>query len=682
MARGRKKVNSDLVLKSLTPAQLTGLMRTSVAQMLGITLDPTYSDDKAEEIVRNLGKHNVWLVGAIRAIQRNIIMPTLRVYRIKDEETVEKPEYTGLLANPNPFMDSNKFLKFMAFNYLMAGDGYALKLRMPSGKLAGLLPFNSLDIEPDPNTERTAVIYRLRSQGKTVNASDMLHWMDSDWGSSYIQGFGLASHLPYTLTLGNNADRYNVKSFENGGELKGVLTSDQPLTETDITMYLELLKKRYGGADNAGKTAVFGKGITYQRTGQSNAEMGFESLKRITREEVISVTRVPPIELGIYDNANYSNVQIQRKLFWETGLVPLLESLAGVLTKQIIRDEFKDTEHAFFFDTSAIPALQEDLTSKMSTALTMQTVGYSNEQIGRILAIEPPEYESSFAPAPAPVEPAPVKAVTANIVIEKAVDHEELRQMFLKAHGINEVPFRNALERWVIGQRNAYLDWLKTLPQPKALEDSIIQAINQYFKETKGKDIKDLNAISIPAFTRVNQTAVKQMLEKYKLEWSQGASSLMTINNHATRLQIVDDTIKEQVEAAVRQAVQDWTASGADIGSLVDSIKEASIRSYSISKKRAFTIARTETTSVANDLLHTNYTENGIGYKVWVSLIDSRTREQAGHNHVAADGEIVGVNERFKRSGTSMMYPGDMIHGSAADVCNCRCITRPETRKE
>jgi uncharacterized protein with gpF-like domain len=56
----------------------------------------------------------------------------------------------------------------------------------------------------------------------------------------------------------------------------------------------------------------------------------------------------------------------------------------------------------------------------------------------------------------------------------------------------------------------------------------------------------------------------------------------------------------------------------------------------------------------------------------WVSSMDDRTRDEPGADHVAADGQIVGMKEPFTVSGERLMFPGDPA-GSAANVIACRC---------
>jgi hypothetical protein len=47
---------------------------------------------------------------------------------------------------------------------------------------------------------------------------------------------------------------------------------------------------------------------------------------------------------------------------------------------------------------------------------------------------------------------------------------------------------------------------------------------------------------------------------------------------------------------------------------------------------------------------------------------------------MAADGQVVGLDEPFIVGGEQLMYPGDPA-GSPGNICNCLCDTFPEVMK-
>jgi uncharacterized protein with gpF-like domain len=93
-------------------------------------------------------------------------------------------------------------------------------------------------------------------------------------------------------------------------------------------------------------------------------------------------------------------------------------------------------------------------------------------------------------------------------------------------------------------------------------------------------------------------------------------------------------------------------------------------RAAFIGHHRGAVIARTETHSAGNFGAMETAKATGLQMqKEWISAEDERTREA----HIIADGQTVGLDEPFIVGDESLMHPGDMAHGSAGNVINCRC---------
>ena len=87
---------------------------------------------------------------------------------------------------------------------------------------------------------------------------------------------------------------------------------------------------------------------------------------------------------------------------------------------------------------------------------------------------------------------------------------------------------------------------------------------------------------------------------------------------------------------------------------------------------RANLIARTEvhrTASFANEIAAESINIAGTK-KEWVAVRDARTRV----THLVANGQRVGLEERFTVGGELLKYPGDPS-GSPQETINCRCVS-------
>lgn len=89
-----------------------------------------------------------------------------------------------------------------------------------------------------------------------------------------------------------------------------------------------------------------------------------------------------------------------------------------------------------------------------------------------------------------------------------------------------------------------------------------------------------------------------------------------------------------------------------------------------IAKRRAQTIARTETHTAANVGSEAAADATGLALeKEWLSTEDARVRP----THAEADGQRVEKDADFIVGGERLRFPGDP-KGSAGNIINCRCI--------
>jgi hypothetical protein len=104
-------------------------------------------------------------------------------------------------------------------------------------------------------------------------------------------------------------------------------------------------------------------------------------------------------------------------------------------------------------------------------------------------------------------------------------------------------------------------------------------------------------------------------------------------------------------------------------GDVRDRLRQTLQETAQFSRYRAELVARTEVTRAFNAGTLAGAQalgEFGPVEKVWISGLDERTRE----THVAANDQVVGLNDQFQVGDALMDAPGD---GPPEESCNCRC---------
>lgn len=123
-----------------------------------------------------------------------------------------------------------------------------------------------------------------------------------------------------------------------------------------------------------------------------------------------------------------------------------------------------------------------------------------------------------------------------------------------------------------------------------------------------------------------------------------------------------------------RQMITSHITQGILQGESIPHLSRRLLHTVNNDKVAAVRTARTAVTSAQNAGRQTVYDNaNAMGLKLqkeWLATLDGRTR----HDHGIADGQRVGLDEKFDIGGYKMKYPGDMSAPGWL-VYNCRCTT-------
>ncbi len=199
------------------------------------------------------------------------------------------------------------------------------------------------------------------------------------------------------------------------------------------------------------------------------------------------------------------------------------------------------------------------------------------------------------------------------------------------------------------------------------------------------KQAEVLYSIFLNNYKRIS-TIFLNLTNRYILDSSKGLNSIYTKIDiskeeflRILRLWISDQVAKKVVlvNNTTKQAIQKIIDKGLIENKTVKEIAK-DIRKISeiTNKTRAMTIAITETHTAVVYTMDKYIINTGlvIGRR-WLSAKDERTRKppESEFDHLGANGEVVGVNEKFIRTGEPLDYPGDP-NGSPGNIINCRCI--------
>jgi SPP1 gp7 family putative phage head morphogenesis protein len=237
---------------------------------------------------------------------------------------------------------------------------------------------------------------------------------------------------------------------------------------------------------------------------------------------------------------------------------------------------------------------------------------------------------------------------------------------------------RLVLRAWLLAMDR--LELQLRVEQGRARNAMISQAATEYEKHghppahvfiahrTRVKGvIQDAYRRTIPVFAGMALKQVKsRRIERKDAQTLYESLTADWISRESLRKStMIADTDRDDVLDALNSGM----AEGLGVEEIARNIRKVS----ELTPFRAATVARTETHAAATygSVESVRQAERDLGVKMnkeWLATRDNRTRP----DHLAADGQQVGMDEKFIVGGESMDRPGDPS-ASPENVINCRC---------
>lgn len=185
----------------------------------------------------------------------------------------------------------------------------------------------------------------------------------------------------------NAVGEHNLAILQNGGRPSGALlvkpSGGGRLTDEQREELRRALKKLYEGASNAGRIFVLEGNCEWREMGLSPRDLDFQAGKNMSAREIALAFGVPPILIGLTEDATFSNYKESRLHFWEETLLPLFDHFVSELNRWLV--PYFGENLRLGYDRDAIEALslkRETMWDKIQSArfLTInekrQAVGY------------------------------------------------------------------------------------------------------------------------------------------------------------------------------------------------------------------------------------------------------------------------------------------------------------------
>lgn len=336
-----------------------------------------------------------WVYACVREIAENISNLPINIKNKETFKTVTDSKIGELLKYVNSISNKSDFFASIASYLELRGECVIIKDGVSS---RGGVP-KSLHIK-DPvqfdyvlNEEGTKIkywtykYYDKNGAEKQINY-DVNNIIFMRYFNPYhpIRGLAPLEAARSSIMEEFRAKQYNINFFDNDASVSGVLQTNGNIQESVFKRLEETIRQKYTGSDKAGKLLVLEGGLEYKPIALSHKDMQYLESRKMTREEICSVFRVPPPIVGIFEYANYANAEQAYISFWTKTLLPKIKFIEEVLNKNLFN--LHEPDNFMSFDITEVPVLQALLSKKMDTAIKMRNIGYPLEIIDEKLNID------------------------------------------------------------------------------------------------------------------------------------------------------------------------------------------------------------------------------------------------------------------------------------------------------
>jgi HK97 family phage portal protein len=254
------------------------------------------------------------------------------------KKPVQVPAFSSTLRKPNHYQLRHAFIMQWLISKLTWGNTYVLKERDARGVVSSLYVLAPQLVRPLIAANGDVyyglggdVLAGIEAGIPAVPASEIIHDVFYPLfhplvGLSPIYACGLAAVQGLRIQVNS------AKFFENGASLGGVLTAPGSISNETAQRLKEFWQTSYAGSKNAGKVAVLGDGLKFEKMTMSSTDAQLIEQLRWTAENICGCYHVPPHKVGVAPPPSHTtNIEALEQQYYSQCLQILIESIEELL---------------------------------------------------------------------------------------------------------------------------------------------------------------------------------------------------------------------------------------------------------------------------------------------------------------------------------------------------------------
>lgn len=284
-----------------------------------------------------------------RIIAESIAMLPLVLYRKNGKTRLsasERPLHRVLNLLANPDMTSFDLRSALMGHVVDRGNGFAQVVRNRAGEVIELWPLlsGSVKVARDQGGEIYYIYYRADGSRRIFQRSEILHIRGLSGDG--IVGFSPISEARMAFQQARVMQDYNLAFYENGGRPGGVLENPGLLDDEAALRIEESWNKAHSGPNKVGRIAVLEQGTKYTPINVAQADQQFLEQKKLNRQEIAAIFRVPSHMINDLERATFSSAEEMNQEFIDYTLGPWLVQWEQSISRDLLLEEERPTFYA------------------------------------------------------------------------------------------------------------------------------------------------------------------------------------------------------------------------------------------------------------------------------------------------------------------------------------------------
>jgi len=253
--------------------------------------------------------------------------------------------HTLVMRAPNDWQTAQEFWQMQVVNLCLRGNSYNYIVRGESGRVVALhpIPVDSVHVHVEAQNRihySVTIGEKGRQRTEVFHPSEILHFksMSLD-GISGISPISYQGHL-----LGGAIEQrdHSNSVFANGSTPRGVLQVDGTLSDDAYNNLKESWEGAHGGRANANRVALLEAGVRFEPISMSPGDVQLIETRKLSREEICGIFRVPPHMIADLSRATFSNIEEQTLDFYRSAIYPYIRGFETRMNYSLLGDSTRE----------------------------------------------------------------------------------------------------------------------------------------------------------------------------------------------------------------------------------------------------------------------------------------------------------------------------------------------------